>query len=367
MVQAQFSSFGSLYYNQPTYTITHGFQSSSNADWVVEIAEELKTINPFANVILVDWADAVDTINYPGAVDDTIDVGFQLAGILDYLTDIGVTNPNRTELIGHSLGAHASGNAADFYRDLTGQSIERIVGLDPAGPGFEPDLFNFFQRTPASERLDASDADRVITFHTSSTLGYDDRLGDLDFYLNWNDFNQPGQLTFIGNHSYAHEVFIDLLEGRNFVQSSGPSWNYSSLYTKGFGRHDVDTDRGSLLTGTPASNLLTLETTDELLNGSSVQDYLQVNYGNDELIANSGTVNNNFETIEEFEIIPITINEGSEELIDLSTPGLIGSTNTNEKGFGSIQNLYSEDNFLNNSNYEITSIDDTVVAKGFFA
>lgn len=94
-------------------------------------------------------------------------------------------DPTYTNLIGHSLGAHIAGFTGSTYRESTGRSLAQIVGLDPAGPEFEDKA--------ASDRLDPSDANRVVSIHTSETLGYDARLATLDVYANWNDLFQPGQ------------------------------------------------------------------------------------------------------------------------------------------------------------------------------
>ena len=237
MPQATFSLFGSsrFFSGGPTYVITHGYQSSDDADWVREIASELRIDNPFSNVILTDWSDAADNLNYFGAADDTFEIGVQLGQLLAGLPISG----QNTTLIGHSLGAHVSGIAADTYDNLTGQDIGTIVGLDPAGPGFEDELFS--SARPLNERLDASDADRVIAFHTSETLGFDERLGDVDLYFNPDNLLQPGQSTFVGNHSYAHEVFTDLLQGQQYIQPNGAVLSENTLYTVANGAYNVYT------------------------------------------------------------------------------------------------------------------------------
>lgn len=235
--QASFSLFGSsrFFSGGPTYVITHGYQSSDDASWVREIASELRIDNPFSNIILTDWSDAADNLNYFRAADDTFDIGVQLGQLLAALPISG----QNTTLIGHSLGAHVSGIAGDVYDDLTGQDIGTIVGLDPAGPAFEDELFS--SARPLNERLDASDADRVIAFHTSETLGFDEPLGDVDLYFNPDDLLQPGQFTFAGNHSYAHEVYIDLLQGQRFVQPNGAVLSENTLDTVRDGAYNVFT------------------------------------------------------------------------------------------------------------------------------
>lgn len=217
MVELNFSLWGSSSFNPSyeTFVITHGYRSSSATDWIPEMAQAITILDSTSNIILADWSDRADTLFYSSAVNNTIDVGNQLGNLL---RDLGA-NPDTTQLIGHSLGAHVSGIAAEVYQDLTGVEIGTIVGLDPAGPGYEDSLLT--SGAPTSQRLDASDANQVVVLHTSETFGYDDRLGDLDLYLNWDDFNQPGEWNAVGNHGYAPEVYIELIEGYGYVQNNG--------------------------------------------------------------------------------------------------------------------------------------------------
>ena len=234
---ASFSLFGTNLFNTaPTaknYVVTHGYQSSADAEWVSNIGDAIKGFDTQANVILVDWEDAANPdglfgFDYGQAAENTFEVGQQLGELLEALP----VNPNDVQLIGHSLGAHVSGIAGDYYEDLTGFDLDVIVGLDPAGPGFEgPDIFNGFSTPTLGERLDATDAEQVVAYHTSSTLGYDDLLGDLDLYVNPDDLFQPGQLTFVGNHGYAHTLYTQLLNGQTFVQPDGSVFDYRDQFT----------------------------------------------------------------------------------------------------------------------------------------
>ncbi|MGF1485718.1 MAG: hypothetical protein ACFBSE_01220 [Prochloraceae cyanobacterium] len=200
--------------SRSTYLITHGYQSSGTTDWILEMTNNLRLTDPNSNIISVDWYSGANTLNYSIAVDNTLIVGDRIA---EYLINSGA-NPQTTQLIGHSLGAHISGIAADRYDALTGTAIDTIVGLDPAGPSFEGDWFT--SAKPLSQRLDATDARRVIAFHTSETLGFDARLADLDLYVNWGDWFQPGQWNFSGNHGYAHQLYNELLLGYSFAQNT---------------------------------------------------------------------------------------------------------------------------------------------------
>ncbi|MEG4273290.1 MULTISPECIES: choice-of-anchor K domain-containing protein [unclassified Microcoleus] len=272
--------------DENTYVIIHGFQNqggNSKIDtggnqnnqfipetWMSERAKALREREPDANIILVDWEDgakpALGLNIYNEAATNTREVGNQLA---QYLKARNL-DPNKIELMGHSLGAHVSGFAGTKYKELTGKELNRITGLDPAGPNFQTRIKTGNFRTvivqgtlpgtfttvpvleeepvPPSDRLDPGDAKRVVVLHTSSFLGNDLLLGNLDFFVNPNNFlQQPGNLPFLGafgaNHGYANELYTQLLKGNIFPQSDGSNFNYSRLSSPETGRIDVDTTK----------------------------------------------------------------------------------------------------------------------------
>jgi Ca2+-binding RTX toxin-like protein len=268
-----------------TYVIIHGFQNQGGNEkidtggnqnnqfipetWMSERAKALREREPDANIILVDWEDgakpALGLNIYNEAATNTREVGDQLA---QYLKARNL-DPNKIELMGHSLGAHVSGFAGAKYKEIAGKELNRITGLDPAGPNFETrETGNFRtvivqgalpntsttvqipEREPAppSDRLDPDDAKRVVVLHTSSFLGNELLLGDLDFFVNPNNFlQQPGIGPIVGafgaNHGYANELYTQLIKGNVFPQSDGSSFNYSRLKSPETGRIDVDTTK----------------------------------------------------------------------------------------------------------------------------
>jgi len=268
---------------QNTYVITHGYLNqggnTSNLvtttggnpnnqfkpeDWMSKMADALRKKEPNANIILVDWEDGakpgLPLIAYGQAATNTKEVGEQLA---QYLKARNI-DPNKTELIGHSLGAHVSGFAGAKYKELKGEELNRITGLDPAGPSFR---FKVTGESPntrievisASDRLDPDDAKRVVVLHTSSFLGNNELLGDLDVFVN--EFNiftnpglspQPGQLpgqlpivssVFGGNHGYANELYTGLIQGNKFPQSDGKLLDLNKLNGTQTGRSSVNTTK----------------------------------------------------------------------------------------------------------------------------
>lgn len=98
-------------------------------------------------------------------------IGKSLVGLTKYI------ELDRIHLIGHSLGAHICGEAGRTYTSLTGESLTRITGLDPARP-----CFNEGEQLSGLER---GDAEFVDVIHSNpGILGTRDSIGDVDFYPN---------------------------------------------------------------------------------------------------------------------------------------------------------------------------------------
>ncbi|NXN23139.1 LIPR3 protein, partial [Nycticryphes semicollaris] len=129
------------------------------------------------NCILTDWRGGSSGL-YTDAVNNVRIVGAELVYLVNLLEKDYGYSPANIHFIGHSLGAHAAGEAG---RRKPG--IGRITGLDPAGP--------LFQYTPTMVRLDPSDAKFVDVIHThAGHLFFDfapgilQTCGHLDFYPN---------------------------------------------------------------------------------------------------------------------------------------------------------------------------------------
>ena len=97
--------------------------------------------NKEVNVILVNWSGLAfaiqapdwDSVLYDAAARNAIDIGQYLGHCLAALHNLGGA---QYHLAGHSLGAHLVGKAGRIYNEITGEKVDRITGLDPAGPRF---------------------------------------------------------------------------------------------------------------------------------------------------------------------------------------------------------------------------------------
>ncbi|XP_014305841.2 pancreatic lipase-related protein 2-like, partial [Myotis lucifugus] len=149
------------------------------------------------NCICVDWMRGSRT-GYNQAVHNIRVVGAETAFLIQGLsTKMGYSLEN-VHIIGHSLGAHAAGEAG---RRLGG-CVGRITGLDPAEPGF--------QGMPEEVRLDPSDAMFVDVIHTDISptvpylgFGMSQKVGHLDFYPN-------GGKQMPGCHKNILSPFFDI-------------------------------------------------------------------------------------------------------------------------------------------------------------
>eukprot|EP00057_Strongylocentrotus_purpuratus_P028047 XP_011682521.1 PREDICTED: pancreatic lipase-related protein 2-like [Strongylocentrotus purpuratus] len=140
------------------------------------------------NVILVDWSEGAQG-PYRECHQNTRVVGREIGLLARFLNLETGMYYRDLHLIGMSLGAHVMGYAGEFL-----PGIARITGLDPAGPNFRDEGFDFRDNGPEC-RLDPTDAIFVDVMHTDGNdgtgLGQMMQLGHQDFYPN-GARRQPG-------------------------------------------------------------------------------------------------------------------------------------------------------------------------------
>lgn len=125
-----------------------------------------------------------------------------------------VINKRTLHLVGHSLGGQLAGSVGQKVQEISNntEKLDRITGLDPAGPSF---LSN-----ASLHHLQASDAEFVDIIHTDAGtslstdyvfLGYPDSCGHADFWPNNGSSVQPGCSTTHQNRdgcSHQRSVYL---------------------------------------------------------------------------------------------------------------------------------------------------------------
>uniref|UniRef100_UPI00398E8F70 pancreatic lipase-related protein 2-like n=1 Tax=Pristiophorus japonicus TaxID=55135 RepID=UPI00398E8F70 len=166
-----------------TRFIVHGYIDKGEESWLSDMCKEMFKIED-VNCICVDWVRGSRTL-YDQAANNIRVVGAEMAYFIDVLEKQFDYSRSEVHIIGHSLGAHAAGEAG---RRIPG--IGRITGLDPAKP--------FFKNTPIEVRLDTSDALFVDIIHSNGAplipylgFGLFEPVGHLDFYPNGGEL-MPG-------------------------------------------------------------------------------------------------------------------------------------------------------------------------------
>ncbi|CAG7727550.1 unnamed protein product [Allacma fusca] len=168
--------------------LVHGFMSSCESfekELIPEYLREYKDVH----VVCLDWSYQANPQSAYSAYKPTISILPNIAkiatGFLDILQKSGLTEDfSKVHIIGFSLGAHLAGIIGSFAKKDLGSQVERITGLDPAGPEFDIHELNEI-------KLDKDDARFVDIIHTcSGRLGTSKDLGHVDFYMN-NGKSQP--------------------------------------------------------------------------------------------------------------------------------------------------------------------------------
>lgn len=189
--------------SHPTRFTIHGWRANGESD-----IHSMIRYNYFANgdfnVIHVDWGQGSKTINYYTARKRVAEVGDLISRLIITLRDTTGISLDSIYLIGHSLGAHAAGNAGKY---LDGR-LNTIIGMDPAGPFFS---------LGHDDILDRSDAQYVeVISSNAGTLGFKQPLGHANFYPNGGK-SQPGcGIDLVGTcaHSRSYEYFAESLISR---------------------------------------------------------------------------------------------------------------------------------------------------------
>uniref|UniRef100_A0A1I8M3T9 Lipase domain-containing protein n=1 Tax=Musca domestica TaxID=7370 RepID=A0A1I8M3T9_MUSDO len=175
-----------------------GWATKGNESHIQELANAYNCRGDY-NFVYLNVADTIETL-YIWSSYNTAEIGNLVADSLRKFTEtVPVEN---IHLIGLSFGAHVVGAVGRKYKELTGQSLPRITGLDPANP--------CFNKGQAVSSLSRDDAAFVDIIHTNpGALGKADSLGHVDFYVGGKGAIQPGCLQFSCSHLRSVDYYIE--------------------------------------------------------------------------------------------------------------------------------------------------------------
>lgn len=165
----------------PMKLIIHGFTENIAVQWYKEIVDAYLIKNDY-NLILVDWSKKANVMYFEAAKSS----GSVGSSIADFLIKLKIQLDN-VHIIGHSLGSHVAGFVGKRIFKVTKRKVQRITGLDPAGP--------LFEMPPKSSkyRLSKEDAEFVDIIHTDGGIfGFKASIGHADFFPNGGTAIQPG-------------------------------------------------------------------------------------------------------------------------------------------------------------------------------
>ena len=169
----------------------------------------------------MDWSVGSSTYLYSLARERVKEVGKVVADFVKYLVENNALNAKKLRMVGFSLGAHVAGIAGS---NLNGE-VNKIVGLDPAGP--------LFDVNDPQNRLSEKSAEYTECIHTGFPFGIRDPICHSDFYMN-KGLHQPGCVSKNGvdnvicSHIRAVEIFIEALDNPKAFHGFNCAQNYSN-------------------------------------------------------------------------------------------------------------------------------------------
>uniref|UniRef100_A0A1I8MGG5 Lipase domain-containing protein n=1 Tax=Musca domestica TaxID=7370 RepID=A0A1I8MGG5_MUSDO len=187
-----------------------GWGSDGNSSTYIQDFANAYNCRGGYNFLYLNTFDFIQTI-YTRSAFNTEEIGNIVAESLVKLTEfIPVEN---IQLIGHSLGGEIVGQVGRHFKQLTGQLLPRITGLDPAKP-----CYNKGERLSVISRGDALFVD--IIHSNPGVLGKAQSLGDADFYPGGKGPIKPGCVQFGCSHERSIRYYIETVypgNERNFL------------------------------------------------------------------------------------------------------------------------------------------------------
>jgi hypothetical protein len=115
-----------------TVIIVHGLGHSCYNDWVKMTAKQIRKVEPRVNIMAVDWSVAQDMVGnsgLSGAIKTAELIPEVAKEIESQIYELGLS-PDTIHIIGHSHGAHVSGQIGKRSKNAGHGTIDRITLLD---------------------------------------------------------------------------------------------------------------------------------------------------------------------------------------------------------------------------------------------
>lgn len=291
----ELSQLSPFNWSLPSKFVTHGFSTTlERSNWMIEAKDKILA-NERANVILVNWGKGASPWLwfYPKAAANMHIVAQMIVNLLRRMG--AHLNLNQVHLIGHSLGAHIMGFvgssfSSDYQAEVSQLSklsqvvdetssleqaeqlslrnkrietsrrklIGRITACDPALPCFGPKsesptsyLASPFAPSKEQQSMSVQESEwthlkrdsalLVEVLHTNPrVLGYDEPLGDFDFYPNGHSLMQPGcrrdepaqaNETWAGNRKRSIFTMADAFTATTCSHHRAVDYMVESLYS----------------------------------------------------------------------------------------------------------------------------------------
>ncbi|XP_045773225.1 pancreatic triacylglycerol lipase-like [Maniola jurtina] len=181
-------------YDRRTVITIHSYKDSVAGNFNAHLVPAYLAVEDL-NVLAVDWTPGAS--NYVQGLSNVPQVGAVIAQFVNLLADFGYNTAN-IRIVGVGLGGHAAGVAA---RRTTG-TIPHIIALDPSLHGW----------TYSEHKLTKNDAQLVEVIHTTAGhYGYDEPLGDIDFYPNGGSWQTGCGGVVSCSHTYAFVFYAESL------------------------------------------------------------------------------------------------------------------------------------------------------------
>ncbi|NLB57411.1 MAG: hypothetical protein GX805_02925, partial [Gammaproteobacteria bacterium] len=190
-----------------TYLICHGHQNCIGKAWILNMAEALRSMEPDANLLAINWGTVSKGNPLPHATAPAL-YGVAQKATADCRSFLV---PERTTLIGHSHGGHVVGFLAALWP--AGGTFRRVVGLDTSTCDM---LVHEWAVSPQTwiQRI-RTRADQVEFYKSSWDLSLEQRkelFGDYNFAVKREGDFFEKRIGFLGGldrHGWAIQWFID--------------------------------------------------------------------------------------------------------------------------------------------------------------